>query len=151
MLQVYALLAVHHECHFSLLMFSSECRHYPDLDAQIPASPGQRITISYQDSVDVHREISGSEQNLGKGLSLLYLTSLPWPLRDADVRDAGIRDIRDADFIPGLGRFPRVGHGNLLQYSCLENPMDRGAWRVTVHRVAESWTQLNQFSTHMML
>ena len=41
MLHVCALLAVHHECRFSLLMFSSECRHYPDLDAQIPASPGQ--------------------------------------------------------------------------------------------------------------
>ena len=42
--------------------------------------------------------------------------------------------------IPGLGRFPRGGNGNLIQYSCLENPMDRGAWRVTVRGVAESWT-----------
>ena len=104
-----SMLAVHHECHFSLLMFSSECGHHPDLDAQIPASPGQRVTIACQASVDIHREISGSEQNLNKGLSLLYLTSLPWPLRDAD-----IRDIRDADLIPGLGRFPGVGHDNLL-------------------------------------
>ena len=109
MLQACGLLAVHHECHFSLLMFSSECGHHPDLDTQIPASPGQRVTISSQASVDVHREISGSEQNLDKGLSLWYLTSLPWPLRDED-----IRDIRDADLIPGLGRFPGVGHDNLL-------------------------------------
>ena len=40
--------------------------------------------------------------------------------------------------IPGLGRFPGEGNGNLLQYSCLENPMDRGTWWATVHVVAES-------------
>ena len=42
--------------------------------------------------------------------------------------------------IPGLGRSPGVGNGNPLQYSCRENPMDRGAWRATVHRIAKSWT-----------
>ena len=40
----------------------------------------------------------------------------------------------DTDLIPGSGRSPGGGHGNLLQYSCLGNPMDRGAWQVTVHR-----------------
>ena len=44
----------------------------------------------------------------------------------------------DPDLIPGLGRFPGEGNGNPLQYSCLENAMDRGAWRVTVHGVTES-------------
>jgi len=44
------------------------------------------------------------------------------------------------DSIPGLGRSPGGGHGNPLQYSCLENPMDRGALRAIVHRVAKSWT-----------
>ena len=44
--------------------------------------------------------------------------------------DAG--DIRDVGSIPGLGRSPGWGHGNPLQYSCLENPMDREAWRATV-------------------
>ena len=44
---------------------------------------------------------------------------------------------------PGSGRSPGEGNGNQLQYSCLENPMDRGAWRVTVHRVTKSWTQLS--------
>ena len=44
----------------------------------------------------------------------------------------------DLGSIPGLGRSPGGGHGNPLQYSCLENPMDRGAWRATVHSVAES-------------
>ena len=53
---------------------------------------------------------------------------------------ANAEDIRDVGSIPGLGRFPGGGHGNPLLYSCLENPMDRGAWRARVHRVAESDT-----------
>ena len=51
-----------------------------------------------------------------------------------------VGDARDVGFIPGLGRFPGEGHCNPLQYSCLENPMDRGGWRATVHGVAESDT-----------
>ena len=47
------------------------------------------------------------------------------------------------DSIPGLGRSPGGGHGNPLQYSCLENPMDRGAWQATVCEVTKSWTQLS--------
>ena len=50
--------------------------------------------------------------------------------------------------IPGSGRSPGGGHGNPLEYSCLENPMDRGAWQGTVHRVAKSQTQQKQVSTH---
>ena len=46
------------------------------------------------------------------------------------------------DPIPGSGRSPGGGHSNPLQYSCPENPMDRGAWRATVHRVAQSQAQL---------
>ena len=46
----------------------------------------------------------------------------------------------DPDSIPGLGRPPGGGHGNPLQYSCLENPMDRGAWQAIVHRVAKRQT-----------
>ena len=42
--------------------------------------------------------------------------------------------------IPASGRSPGGGHGNPFQYSCLENPMDRGAWQAIVHRVAKSWT-----------
>ena len=51
-------------------------------------------------------------------------------------------DIRDVDLIPGLRRSTGRGHGNLLQYSCMENPMDRGACWATVHRVAKSQTWL---------
>ena len=49
-------------------------------------------------------------------------------------------DIADLGSTPGLGRSLGGGHGNPLQYSCLENPMDRGAWRATVHGVAKSQT-----------
>ena len=57
-------------------------------------------------------------------------------------------DVRDAGSIPGWGRSPREGRGYPLQYACLENAMDRGAWRATVHRVAKSRTRLKRLSTH---
>ena len=57
-------------------------------------------------------------------------------------------DTRDASSIPGSGRPPGERHGNPLQYSCMENPMDRGAWWAAVHRVAKSWTRLKQLSMH---
>ena len=55
---------------------------------------------------------------------------------------ANAGDVRDTGSIPGLGKSPGRGHGNPLQYSYLENPMDRGAWRVIVHRVAKSQTEV---------
>ena len=55
---------------------------------------------------------------------------------------ANAGDVRDAGMSPGWGGSPGGGHGNPLQYSSLENPMDRGAWRDTAHGVAKSWTQL---------
>ena len=54
---------------------------------------------------------------------------------------ANAGDRRDVGSILGFGRFPGEGSGNPLQYSCLENPMDREAWRATVHRVAKSQTR----------
>ena len=56
-------------------------------------------------------------------------------------------DVRHTNSIPGSGRSLGEGNGNQLQYSCLENPMDRGAWWATVHRFAWSWTQLKRLST----
>ena len=55
---------------------------------------------------------------------------------------ANAGDIRDIGSVPGLGKSPGGGYGNPLQYSCLENPMDRGDWQATVHRLAESLTRL---------
>ena len=49
-------------------------------------------------------------------------------------------DARDVGSIPGSGRSPGGGTGNSLQYSCLENSMDKGAWQATVHEVAKSWS-----------
>ena len=57
-------------------------------------------------------------------------------------------DIRDRSSIPGSCRSAREGNDNPLQYSCLENFMDRGAWRATVHGVAKDRTQLKRFSLH---
>ena len=54
----------------------------------------------------------------------------------------------DLGLIPGSERSPGEGNGNLLQYSCLENPMDRGAWQATVHGVAKSRTRLSDFISH---
>ena len=61
---------------------------------------------------------------------------------------ANAGDVRDVGSIPGSGRCPGEGHGNPLQYSCLENPMDRGVWWATVHRVTKSQTQLEQLSIY---
>ena len=57
----------------------------------------------------------------------------------------------DLGSIPGLGRCPGGGHGNLLQDSGLENPMDRGAWRTTVHGVAKHQTQLIDYAQHICI
>ena len=57
-------------------------------------------------------------------------------------------DMRDAGSIPGSGRSPGGGRENSLQHSCLENPMDRGAWWATIHGVRNSRTRLKRHSTH---
>ena len=61
--------------------------------------------------------------------------------------DAG--DRRDEGSIPGSGRSPGGGRGNPFQYSCLENPMDKGAWWARVHKVTNSWTRLKRQHTHI--
>ena len=76
-------------------------------------------------------------------LSTLFLLShltltLPWVKNPP----ANAGDARDLGSIPGLGGSPGGGHGNPLQYSCLGDPMDRGAWPATVHGIAKSRTQL---------
>ena len=73
-----------------------------------------------------------SEVNENKGVSQVVLVVKNPPANAGDVRDAGS--------IPELGRSLAEGHGNLLQYSRLENPMNRGAWWATEHRVAKSQT-----------
>ena len=57
-------------------------------------------------------------------------------------------NIRDPSSIPGLGRSPGAGHGNPLQYSCLDNPMDRGAWWAAVTRIAKSLGFMSEATEH---
>ena len=61
--------------------------------------------------------------------------------------EASAYNAGDLGSIPGSGRSPGEGNGNWLQYSCLENPMGRGTWQVTVHEVAKSRTQLSDFTS----
>ena len=63
---------------------------------------------------------------------------------------ANAGDVRDAGSIPGLGRSPGGGHGYPLEYSCLENPFDRGAWWGAVHRVIKSQIHMKRLSTHLV-
>ena len=79
-----------------------------------------------------HLEVSG----VGRGMALVVKNP---PASAGDVRDTGS--------VPESGKAPGEGHGDPLQYSCLVNPMDRGAWWATVHRVAKSWTWLKWLST----
>ena len=65
----------------------------------------------------------------------------------SDVK-ASASNVGDPGSIPGSGRSPGEGNGNPLQYSCLENPMDRGAWQATVHGVAKSRTRLSDFTSN---
>ena len=73
--------------------------------------------------------------------SVYYTTILGFP--GGSDGKASVCNVGDPGSIPGSGRFPGEGSGNPLQYYCLENSMDRGAWWATVHGVAKSQTQLN--------
>ena len=74
----------------------------------------------------------------GKVIGNIPILSLNWVSQVMSVvkkLPANAGDRRDVSLIPGLGIFPGREHGKPLQYSCMENPMDRGAWQATVHRV----------------
>ena len=77
----------------------------------------------------------------------VYLNSLDFP-GDSVVKNppANAEVAREMGSIPASERFPVVGNSNPLQYSCLENPMDRGAWRATVHGVTKSWAWLSNWA-----
>ena len=80
---------------------------------------------------------------VGKVMSLPFNTlsrGLVFP-SDSDGKESAC-NAGDLGSIPGLGRSPREGNGNQFQYSCLENPMHRGAWRAPIHGIAKSWTRL---------
>ena len=80
----------------------------------------------------------------------LNLSSLmkEWDFRCGSEDKASAYNAGDRGSVPGSGRSPGEGNENPLQYSCLENPMDGGAWQATVHGVAKSQTQLSHFTSH---
>ena len=97
---------------------------------------------------------SWSDTNLPLALSFrlqsCFVSCLHWSMTSlVENLPANAGDIIDVGWIPGLGRSPGGWHGNSLQYSCLENPMDREAWWATVHEVAKSWPWLKQLSMHV--
>ena len=117
-----------------------------------------------------HHQLDGHEfeqaPGVGKGQGSLACCG-PWGCKESDMAEwlnwklilasqvmlvvknpsTNAGDTRDAGSIPGSGRAPGGGHRNPLQYSCLENPMDRSAWWAIAYRVAKSRTRLKQFST----
>ena len=92
-------------------------------------------------SAEIWNSLRQSQQMRCSTLTVLVVKNLP----------ANVGDIRDAGSIPGSGRFSGGGHGNPLQYFCLENLTDRGAWRAAVQRVTQSRVWLKWLSTHALL
>ena len=86
--------------------------------------------------------------NLFSQISTDYFFCLSLFVNPGSEDKASACNAGDPGSIPGLGRSPGEGNGNPLQYPCLENPMERGAWRATVHGVAKSWTRLSDFTFH---
>ena len=102
-------------------------RELPDVQAGFRKGRGTR------DQIANIRWIMEKAREFQKNI---YFCFIDYPKAFDCVDQSG--DIRDVDLISGLGRSPGEGNGNPLQYSCLKNPMDRGAWWATVHGVTKS-------------
>ena len=81
-------------------------------------------------------------------LPLLVTLGVEWTSLVAQMVKASGYNVGHLGSIPGSGRYPGEGNGNPLQYSCLENRMDRGAWWAAAHGVAKSWTRLSNFTSN---
>ena len=102
-----------------------------------------RLCWSQDDGGDAGSQHHPSKENIPNGPNITKERGMCliryWTLSgNESTTNAG--DARETVSIPGLGRSPREGNGNLLQYSRLENPMDRGAWWATIHGTTKSWT-----------
>ena len=93
-----------------------------------------------------HAAVRGSQRVGHK-----WVSELNWGGTSGKEPTCQCRGHKIRGFNPGSGRFPRGRHGNPLQYSCLENLMDRGAWWATIYRVAKSCTRLRQLNIHATL
>ena len=105
----------------------------------------QRCFMLYKRKWDLGRGLMTTQE----GQRLLRSQSIQVVLVVKNLLD-NTGDLRDVGSISGSGRSPRGGHSNPFQYSCLGNPMDRGAWWATVHRVTQSRTWLKLLSTHII-
>ena len=99
---------------------------------------GTRGSLGFLANISKLAQVGSLSARLRTSQAALAVKNLP----------ANAGEVRDLRSIPGLGRSPGGGHGNPLQYSCLENPWDKGAWQATVYRAAQSWTRLKQLSTN---
>ena len=111
-----------------------------------------------QSDVFTHKKNTSRFLQKSRGFVRAQRSSLEWFVGDVRWRGlpggsevkASACNAGDLGSIPGSGRSPGEGNGNPLQYSCLENPMDRGAWWATVHGVAKSQTRLGDFTFTQM-
>ena len=129
-------------CFSRSLQDASTSSFKSQIECYLPERPSlvsESITLYYTHIVLLRGPYKPSES------SHLFCSSQPWA-RASQVAlgvknlPANAGDLRDTASVPGCGRFPGGGHGTPLQSSCLENPMDRGAWRAKVHRVAKNRT-----------
>ena len=97
----------------------------------------------------IHKDYRGDGKAFGfnqrgNGLKKFFFLKKECPNPNSEGFSGGSdgKESANPGSIPGLGRSPGEGHGNPLQYLCLENPMDRGTWWATVHKVAQGWTRL---------
>ena len=114
--------------------------------------------MAEDEMVGCHHWLNGHEfdqaPGIGDGQGVLACCS-PWGRKELDMTEQlnwtelnQCRKLKDSNFTPGLGRCLGEGHGNPLEYSCLENPIDREAWQAMVHRVSKSQTWLKRSGIH---
>ena len=104
------------------------------------------MRISQHSRTTVHSWESPSPLRLQNTFSILVEVRALIGFPGGSEVKASASNTGDLGSIPGLGRSPGEGNGNPLQYSCLENPMDVGAWEAAVHGVAKSWTRLSDLT-----
>ena len=125
--------------------------HQQSLSHQAPESPEFSfwlgcVTLAKSPSLSESLPLYPRKRRTGHWRDLTLGPASVWGFFDGSDSKETACNVGDLGSIPGLGRSPGGGHGNPLQYFCLENPMDRGAWWATAHRVTKSRTQLSNLA-----
>ena len=129
--------------------------YYVALDLELRRSPGERngYPLQYsglENSMDcIVLGVTKSQTRLSN-FHFHFFSLYSWASKVVQSKEftCNVGGARDAGLIPGSGRSPGGGNGNPLQYSCLKNPMDRGAWRATAHGVTKTRTRLKRLILH---